>query len=166
MVAFMGAAAAVSCLLLGPTPLAASAFLGYSSAGGRPSGLGQQLPTRSMHKARAGSATPRPPLDPHPRAPDPPAGVFYEFAHYLVHCRYVPNSRYWRALRRHHAAHHLRNEAYWLSFSIPQVDALMGTLPGRGQAPPLSDMARANLRASRAAEKPGQGAAAAALVQR
>jgi hypothetical protein len=35
MVAFMGAAAAASCLLLGPTPLAASAFLGYSAAGGR-----------------------------------------------------------------------------------------------------------------------------------
>lgn len=109
MIAFLALAAAVSTALLGPTPLAASAFLGYCSS-----------------------------------------GLFYEFCHYLVHTRYVPKTRYFRQLRQHHALHHLRNEAYWLSFSITAVDALMGTLPKPGQVP-MSDMARANIRAGKAA---------------
>ncbi|KAF8072613.1 hypothetical protein HT031_000273 [Scenedesmus sp. PABB004] len=71
------------------------------------------------------------------------AGLCYEFLHYVVHTRWLPRSAYLRAVRRHHQLHHLRNEDYWLSFTLPAVDRLFGTLPARGSAVPLSDAARA-----------------------
>ena len=58
--------------------------------------------------------------------------------------RYRPRSALLRGLRRHHMLHHLRNEGAWLSFSIPAVDALFGTLPARASDVPLTPMARRN----------------------
>ena len=48
-----------------------------------------------------------------------------------------------RAIRRHHMHHHCRNEAYWLSFTVPPIDSLFSTAP-----PPASVAVSALARAS------------------
>ena len=58
------------------------------------------------------------------------AGLFYEWTHYLVHTRVpFPRQSMWRKLKDHHMQHHLLDNRYWLSFSIPAVDSLFGTRP-------------------------------------
>ena len=57
------------------------------------------------------------------------AGLFYEWAHYIVHTRVKPKGRFFRKMRDHHIRHHLVNEKYWLGFSIPEIDDLFGTNP-------------------------------------
>jgi sterol desaturase/sphingolipid hydroxylase (fatty acid hydroxylase superfamily) len=71
-------------------------------------------------------------------------GLAYEWLHYVVHTKWVPGpgNTFLRAIRRHHMLHHCRNEEYWLSFILPAVDGLFGTLPQRGAAVPLTPMAR------------------------
>ena len=90
----------------------------------------------------------------------------YEWLHYVVHTRWAPPAGgaggWLRAVRRHHMLHHCRNEDYWLSFSLPAVDGLFGTLPRSASAVPLSDMARAAHGVAAAASSSG-GAAAAGL---
>lgn len=53
-----------------------------------------------------------------------PAGLMYEWLHYIVHTRWVPppgwRGKWLREVRRHHMLHHMRNENFWLSFSAPQ----------------------------------------------
>lgn len=44
--------------------------------------------------------------------------------------------------------HHLRNEGHWLSFCLPSVDGLFGTLPDRPSDVPMTPMARGNAAAS------------------
>jgi hypothetical protein len=58
------------------------------------------------------------------------AGLFYEWTHFIVHTKvpFRPNS-VWRRLKDHHMQHHLLDNRYWLSFSIPAVDRLFGTGP-------------------------------------
>lgn len=58
------------------------------------------------------------------------AGLFYEWTHFLVHTR-VPFRRdsFWRQRKDHHQQHHLLDNRYWLSFSVPSVDSLFGTRP-------------------------------------
>jgi hypothetical protein len=76
------------------------------------------------------------------------SGLFYEFIHCAVHTRYVPKgnsapARYLRSVRRHHILHHCRSEDHWLAFTVPQVDALFGTLPDSSQRlPAMTPMAR------------------------
>jgi hypothetical protein len=77
------------------------------------------------------------------------SGLLYELVHFAVHTRYVPKGKSWpasylRAVRRHHILHHCRSEEHWLAFTVPQVDALFGTLPGgEGKGlPPITPMAR------------------------
>ena len=72
-------------------------------------------------------------------------GLLYEWTHFLVHTRYVPRSAAARSVRRHHMLHHCRNEAYWLAFIAPGVDALMGTAPRPG-AVRISELARKGFR--------------------
>lgn len=55
-------------------------------------------------------------------------GGLYEFSHYLAHTR-VPLEGHWAHVRAHHQRHHLRNDGYWLGFTLPAVDTLMGTDP-------------------------------------
>eukprot|EP00877_Chromochloris_zofingiensis_P009605 jgi/Chrzof1/4899/Cz15g03180.t1 len=69
-------------------------------------------------------------------------GLHYEWVHYVVHTRWVPDSKWYKAVRRHHMLHHCRNEDYWLSFSIPAVDQLFGTRPSTGSSVPITTMAR------------------------
>jgi hypothetical protein len=71
-------------------------------------------------------------------------GLIYEWLHYVVHTQWVPppSATWLRAIRRHHMLHHCRNEEFWLSFTLPAVDQLFGTLPARGSSIPLTPLAR------------------------
>eukprot|EP00892_Ulva_mutabilis_P010272 jgi/Ulvmu1/7617/UM038_0042.1 len=73
------------------------------------------------------------------------AGLVYQFTHYGVHCRYVPSSKLARSIRAHHMQHHCRNENYWLSFTLPQVDTWMNTNPSPSSVP-MTDMAKEAVR--------------------
>jgi len=67
--------------------------------------------------------------------------LHYEWVHLLVHTRYRPRSRYYRALAHHHRLHHYRNEHYWLGVTTRTGDRLFRTMPERG-AVELSSTAR------------------------
>ncbi|KAI8468405.1 MAG: hypothetical protein J3K34DRAFT_522960 [Monoraphidium minutum] len=94
------------------------------------------------------------------------AGLLYEWLHFIVHTRWAPPPgpafAWLRAVRRHHMLHHMRNEDYWLSFSLPAVDLLFGTLPPTSAAVPLSDMARRAHKAGGGAPDAAAGAAGGA----
>ena len=58
------------------------------------------------------------------------AGLFYEWAHYLVHTRVkFPKGSFWKLVKDNHVRHHLVNHNYWFSFSLPWIDDLFGTNP-------------------------------------
>lgn len=57
--------------------------------------------------------------------------LLYEWTHFIVHTGYVPQSRLGKSLRTHHLLHHFHNEHYWMSFTIPWVDDILGTRPDR-----------------------------------
>ncbi|KAI7842074.1 hypothetical protein COHA_004270 [Chlorella ohadii] len=86
-------------------------------------------------------------------------GLLYEYTHFIVHTRYLPRSKLAKAIRMHHMLHHTRNEAYWLAFIVPQVDAMFGTAPQPGSVR-MSDMAKQGLKASRDAAATASGASA------
>ncbi len=67
--------------------------------------------------------------------------LVYEWTHFLVHTGVKPRSAYYKRVRRNHRLHHYRNEHSWLSFTLPQVDALLGTEPDP-RAVPHSKTAR------------------------
>jgi hypothetical protein len=58
------------------------------------------------------------------------AGLFYEWAHYIVHTkvRFRTNS-YWQRVKNHHVRHHMKDNNYWFGFSVPAIDTLFGTNP-------------------------------------
>lgn len=55
--------------------------------------------------------------------------LLYEWTHFLVHTSYRPRSKLFRKIRRNHRLHHFHNEAYWLGFTIPAIDTVLGTDP-------------------------------------
>lgn len=57
------------------------------------------------------------------------AGLFYEWAHYIVHTRVKPPNAFWKQVRDNHIRHHLVDDRYWLSFTLPIVDDIFGTNP-------------------------------------
>lgn len=58
------------------------------------------------------------------------AGLFYEWAHYIVHTKVKPKrGSFWARVRDNHMRHHKINEKYWLAFSVPAIDDLFGTNP-------------------------------------
>ncbi|CAM9754519.1 unnamed protein product [Choristocarpus tenellus] len=59
-------------------------------------------------------------------------GLVYEWTHYIVHTRVVPQSKLWKALKRHHTLHHLKDDSCWLAFTVPPLDTILGTVPGAG----------------------------------
>lgn len=67
--------------------------------------------------------------------------LHYEWVHYLVHTRWRPRWRPYRALWQHHRLHHYRNEHYWFGVTRRGGDRLLGTLPA-GSAVPLSPTCR------------------------
>jgi hypothetical protein len=63
------------------------------------------------------------------------AGLFYEWAHYIVHTKVKPKrGSFWARVRDNHIRHHQVNEKYWLAFSVPAIDDLFGTNPGVKEA--------------------------------
>lgn len=61
--------------------------------------------------------------------------LFYEWTHFIVHTDVKPRTEYGKRVRRNHLLHHFRNEAYWLGFTVPQVDTLLGTEPEPASVP-------------------------------
>lgn len=57
------------------------------------------------------------------------AGLFYEWAHFFVHTRVKPPNTFWKKVRGNHVRHHLTDERYWLSFSVPAIDDIFRTNP-------------------------------------
>ena len=63
------------------------------------------------------------------------AGLFYEWAHYIVHTKVKPKrGSFWARVRDNHCRHHKINEKYWLAFSVPALDDLFGTNPNVKEA--------------------------------
>lgn len=59
----------------------------------------------------------------------------YEWIHFLVHTRYRPRGRMYRALWRNHRLHHFKNEHYWFGFTVSLVDRWLGTDPDPAAVP-------------------------------
>jgi hypothetical protein len=58
------------------------------------------------------------------------AGLFYEWAHYIVHTKVrFRKQSYWSRMKDHHIRHHLVDDRYWLGFSVPAIDDLFRTNP-------------------------------------
>ena len=56
-------------------------------------------------------------------------GMHYEWCHLMAHCAYVPRTRFYNRLWRHHRLHHFKNEALWLGVSSTLGDRILGTCP-------------------------------------
>jgi hypothetical protein len=59
----------------------------------------------------------------------------YEWVHYLIHSRYRPKTRLFRAIWRAHRLHHYKNEQYWFGVTNPAADYALGTFPDAGAVP-------------------------------
>jgi hypothetical protein len=57
------------------------------------------------------------------------AGLGYEWAHYIVHTKVKPRSKFFQQVRDNHMRHHLVSSDYWYGFSLPQMDDWFGTNP-------------------------------------
>jgi hypothetical protein len=60
------------------------------------------------------------------------AGLFYEWAHYIVHTKVRFNgvgSRFWTTVRDNHVRHHRISSMYWYAFSVPWIDDLFQSNP-------------------------------------
>lgn len=53
----------------------------------------------------------------------------YEWVHYLIHSRYRPRTRLFRAIWRAHRLHHFKNEQYWFGVTTPAADYVLRTHP-------------------------------------
>jgi hypothetical protein len=61
--------------------------------------------------------------------------LHYEWVHFLVHTRWRPRWRPYRALWRNHRLHHYKNEHYWFGVTRLGADRWLGTQPARGAVP-------------------------------
>lgn len=50
-----------------------------------------------------------------------------------VHTKVPMRSYIGSMIKRAHVSHHLKDQRYWLSFTCPPIDVLMGTTPEGGQ---------------------------------
>jgi hypothetical protein len=57
------------------------------------------------------------------------AALHYEWVHYLCHTNVVPQTSWFRRVRRNHRYHHYKNERHWYGFTVPLVDTLFGSNP-------------------------------------
>jgi hypothetical protein len=62
------------------------------------------------------------------------AGLFYEWAHYIVHTKVRLKSPFWNTVKDNHIRHHLVNHHYWFGFSLPLIDDLFQTNPSVADA--------------------------------
>jgi hypothetical protein len=61
--------------------------------------------------------------------------LHYEWVHFLVHTRWRPRWRPYRALWQHHRLHHFRNEHYWFGVTRRGGDWLLRTRPAADAVP-------------------------------
>jgi hypothetical protein len=61
--------------------------------------------------------------------------LVYEWVHYLIHSRYRPRSRVFRAVWRAHRLHHYKNEEYWFGVTNPAADHVLRTFPDPASVP-------------------------------
>ena len=59
----------------------------------------------------------------------------YEWTHYLIHSRYRPKTRVFRAIWRAHRLHHFKNEEYWFGVTTPAADIVLRTYPDPATIP-------------------------------
>jgi hypothetical protein len=57
--------------------------------------------------------------------------LHYEWVHFLVHTRWRPRWRPYRALWRNHRLHHYKNERYWFGVTRLGADRWLRTAPER-----------------------------------
>lgn len=57
------------------------------------------------------------------------AGLFYEWSHFIVHTKVKPTNSFMKRMRDNHIRHHCVDKRYWLGFSLPAIDTLLGTNP-------------------------------------
>lgn len=57
------------------------------------------------------------------------SGLFYEWAHFIVHTRVRFRSKFWRRVKENHVRHHMVSDQYWFAFSTPSMDDLFNTNP-------------------------------------
>jgi hypothetical protein len=57
------------------------------------------------------------------------SGLFYEWAHYIVHTKVRFPNGFWKRVKDNHVRHHMVNYNYWFAFSCPWIDDLFGTNP-------------------------------------
>jgi hypothetical protein len=55
------------------------------------------------------------------------AAALYEWTHYLTHTPYRPRSGYYRRIHKNHMLHHFKDEQAFFAFTVPAMDALLGT---------------------------------------
>ena len=57
------------------------------------------------------------------------SGMFYEWAHYIVHTKVRFRSKFWKRVKENHLRHHVVSDEFWFAFSIPFIDDLFHTNP-------------------------------------
>ena len=57
------------------------------------------------------------------------SGMFYEWAHYIVHTKVRFRSKFWKRVKENHLRHHVVSDEYWFAFSMPFIDDLFHTNP-------------------------------------
>lgn len=57
------------------------------------------------------------------------AGLFYEWSHFIVHTQVKPTNTFMKRMRDNHIRHHCVDKRYWLGFSLPAIDTILGTNP-------------------------------------
>ncbi len=57
------------------------------------------------------------------------SGIFYEWAHYIVHTKVRFQSKFWKRVKENHLRHHVVSDEFWFAFSIPWIDDLFHTNP-------------------------------------
>ena len=57
------------------------------------------------------------------------SGLFYEWAHFIVHTKVRFRSNFWIRVKENHVRHHMVSDKFWFAFSMPFMDDLFGTNP-------------------------------------
>jgi len=57
------------------------------------------------------------------------SGLFYEWAHFIVHTKVRFRSPFWKRVKENHVRHHMVSDRYWFAFSMPFMDDLFHTNP-------------------------------------
>lgn len=67
--------------------------------------------------------------------------LHYEWVHHLLHTRYVPKTKMYKAMWKHHRLHHMKNEQYWFGVTTRIADKILVT-DGEPDRIPTSETCR------------------------